>query len=202
MKAAPGIPSPGPGALPTSRAPAQGRGPPQMGTRRWRLCAGPQTQPGGGGAGRSKAPPHLEGPRAPETELQRGGTSWPTWGLPSPGAAPPPTRRAGSLRASPPSISDFSGELSIRLEAPLGSQAEGRPRNSVCMHTCVQVCGRIKACVRAIVHTCVHVYARPGGYTSAYLHKCMQVPLHVLAHMSGRVPEDMKCTAGTRAPCS
>lgn len=169
MRATPGSPSPGPGALPTSRTLAQGRGPPQTGTQRLRLCAGPPMQ-AGGGAGRSRVPQHLEGSRAPGTELQRGGTSWPTWGLPSPCAAPPPTRRCGSLQASPPRISDFSGELSIRLEAPLGIQAEGRPRYSVCMHTCVQVCGCIKACVCAAVHTCMHVYARPGG---TLVHVCI-----------------------------
>lgn len=87
-----GSPSPNPGALPTSRVLAQGLRTPRTGSRRSRNGEGPQRQ-AGGVAGRSKAPQHSEGSPAPGAELERGGSSWPTWGLPSPCAAPPPTRR-------------------------------------------------------------------------------------------------------------
>lgn len=60
------------------------------------------------------------------------------------------------------------GELSIRLEAPLGPQAGRWQRYRVCLHTCGQVRVCIKACVCAWVHTHAHV-CKLGGCTHTHV---------------------------------
>lgn len=138
-------PLPGPGVLPTSQALAQGPGPPQTGSRRSRRRAGPQRQ-AAGGAGRSRAPRHLEGSGAPGTELERGGSSWPTSGLPSPCAAPPPPGHVRQSPASPPGIS--SGDLMLLKEScpsgwkrPWGPKpGAGRGTECACTRVARYVC--------------------------------------------------------------
>lgn len=127
----PGNPSSGPRVLPTFQALAQGPNPPQTGSWRSRHRAGPQGRLGGA-AGRSRAPQHLEGSRAPETESERRQLVAHV-GAPLPLCSPSPHQAVWkSLQTAPPGISTSQGELSIRLEVLLGTQAGGWQRYRLC----------------------------------------------------------------------
>lgn len=71
-------------------------------------------------------------------------------GAPLPCTVPPPTRVSRHLLLR---SQTSQGELSIRLRAPLGTQAGGWRRYRVSACTRVQVCVRIKVCVCTSVHT-------------------------------------------------
>lgn len=102
--------------------------------------------------------------------MERGDSSWPTWGFPTPCAAPPPTRQCGRvsrhllgvlmlLKESCPS--GWKRLLGPRLGA-------GRGTGCVHLHTCVYryVCVYRPMGVQVCTHACV---CKSGGYTSAYV---------------------------------
>ena len=132
----PGNPSSGPRVLPTSQALAHGLDPPQTGSWRSGCRAGPQGQ-AGSGAGRSRAPQRSQASQAPKTELERKQLTAHV-GAPLPLHRPSPHQVVWKSPDSSSGISASQGELSVRLEAPLGTQAGDWQRYRVC--ACAHVC--------------------------------------------------------------
>ena len=149
-----GLPSPPPSppkdprVLPTSRT----------GSRGLRHGVDPQGQAGGSGAGRSRAPQCLEGSQVPETEL-RGGSSSPTWGLPSPCATPPPQAPWKSPGSSCWDL-HFSARAVHQTGSAPGNPSWGLARVQVCAsahvyrYACVERLACVQVCPCARVCTC------------------------------------------------